>query len=353
MRWIPLISIGALLLSDVAWGRPWPFPRCRLEQVSERNGEIRALAAVTELGGARLLPERHYQLRSDEQNLDCESHGCELRIRRFEEQTEQALHVAVLIEAVEGIRPETAGMKRVVGDFLQRLPSNAKVKLIRFGESVRPDASFATPAAALDGLNWEETPDEVQAHLLDALRQAMHDLGSLSAKPGELPPRSLIVLLSDGMNWLMDFQEFADLGDALRRAGIVVFPIALPTKGRRLPLFNLAELAKRTAGTYRWVEPAADQSDETALLLQTVSLTQEVQQTQILTFSGPDVKKFRSKLREKASNQAELSLDCGDRYSNKATVLWLTSPHGRRGLWLFLIVFGVFGPLLFLIRKRK
>jgi hypothetical protein len=150
-----------------------------------------------------------------------------------------------------------------------------------------------------------------------------------------VPPRQLIILISDGLNERMDRQTFIKLGEDAARLRIPIHTIAFSPIDSRGPLLNLGDLSKRSGGTFRWAENLADIKHEFG------TLADEVRRQYVLTFKtdidAPSLEKFH------------FALQCGELRSNVLTGTGVRVLHGPEGgglRWYWWVLIGVGGGLV-------
>lgn len=277
--------IACLLLvgrSDATWAGK---PRCRLEQVDlgtfEKHSQIKVIGGRVELEGT-LTPDQpppvHRLLVGGKTVAKAE------KVEPFE-RSGRDLYIALLIENSALYAPSVEKIKEAVKEFLESLPPRVKVRLFLYGYEIEPQPNFM-PAPAVTSLIDDINPDDQgDVQLLRAISAGLSALNKVQPghdKDGKaLPtPRKVMVVLSDGLNELMDRKSFRRTGDLLRQSNVSLFPIAFSPRDDRGPLLNLGELAKRSTGTFRWA-----QKDEN-LKEQFQSLSEELRQTPVFTFTN-------------------------------------------------------------------
>jgi len=269
-------------LSDGAWAGK---PRCRLEQVDlgtfEKHSQIKVIGGRVELEGT-LTPDQpppvHRLLVAGKTVAKAE------KVEPFE-RSGRDLYIALLIENSALYAPSIEKIKEAVKEFLDSLPPRVKVRLFLYGYEIEQQPNFM-PAPAVTSLIDDINPDDQgDVQLLRAISAGLSALNKVQPghdKEGKaLPtPRKVMVVLSDGLNELMDRKSFRRTGDLLRQSNVSLFPIAFSPRDDRGPLLNLGELAKRSTGTFRWA-----QKDEN-LKEQFQSLSEELRQTPVFTFTN-------------------------------------------------------------------
>lgn len=326
-------------------------PRCRLEQVDltafEKHSQIKVVGGRVELEGT-LSPDQpppvHRLLVAGKPVAKAE------KIEPFE-RSGRDMYIALLIENSALYAPSIEKIKEAVKEFLESMPPRVKVRLFLYGYEIEQQPNFM-PAPAVTALLDDINPDDQgDVQLLRAISAGLLALNKVQpghdkdGKP-QPAPRKLMVVLSDGLNELMDRKSFRRTGDLLRQSNVSLFPIAFSPRDDRGPLLNLGELAKRSAGTFRWA-----QKDEN-LKEQFQSLSEELRQTPVFTFTN-------KKLDLDDLRAATFGLQCAELKSQPFSFsgvppkkpsrwwLWLIGiPLGLVGLW------GLAMLAAFLLKRR-
>lgn len=279
-------------------------PRCRLEKIDlasfEKTGQIKAIGGLVELEGQvnTAHAARDFRLQINGKTV--------ARAEKLEpfERTGQDLYIALLVEISALYAPAIEKIKETLKEFLESLPPRAKVKLILFGYEIEQQPIFM-PAPAVSSLIDDINPDDQgDVQLISAINAGLVALNKVAPskdKDGNLqpPPRKVMVVLSDGLNQLMDRKTFRRIGDLLRHSNVPLFPLAFSVRDDRGPLLNLGELAKRSSGTFRWV-----QGDDN-LKPQFASLAEELRLGQVISFPA-------KKLELEDLLAASFTLMCGE-----------------------------------------
>lgn len=326
-------------------------PRCRLERVDlskfTDGGQIKAVAGVVELEGQvnterpasafRLLVNGKPVAKPD-------------KAEPFE-RAGQELYLVLAVEISALFAPSFEKIKETLREFLESLPPKTKVKLVQFGYEIEPTPVFMAPGALAPIIDDINPDDQGDVQLLNAIQAGLVALNKVQPgkdKSGEPlpPPRKAIVVLSDGMNQLMDRKTFRRVGDVLRQNGVPLFPIAFSPRDDRGPLLNLGELAKRSFGTFRWAQKDADLKD------QFQNLAEELKKDHVLHFTG-------KKLSLDALRTAQFALQCGDLKSN--TIMQPGVPPPKPSTWwkwllgIVLTLVGLWGAAqgaLFVLKRK-
>ncbi len=326
-------------------------PRCRLERVDlsrfDQGGQIKAIAGVVELegqvnterpGGAfRLLVNGKAVAKPE-------------KVEPFE-RAGQELYLVLAVEISALFAPSFEKIKETLREFLESLPPKTKVKLVQFGYEIEPTPVFMAPGALAPIIDDINPDDQGDVQLLNAIQSGLVALNKVQPgkdKSGEPlpPPRKAIVVLSDGMNQLMDRKTFRRIGDVLRQNGVPLFPIAFSPRDDRGPLLNLGELAKRSFGTFRWAQKDSDLKE------QFQNLSEELKKDHVLHFTG-------KKLSLESLRTAQFALQCGDLKSN--TIMQPGVPPPKPSTWwkwllgIVLTLVGLWGAAqgaLFILRRK-
>lgn len=350
-RWARLLCWVLCALSLLTGVASAAKPRCRLEQVDlgtfEKTSQIKVVGGRVELEGT-LSPDQpapvHRLLVAGKPVAKAD------KIELFE-RSGRDMYIALLVENSALYVPSIEKIKEAIKEFLESMPPRVKVRLILYGYEIEQQPNFM-PAQAVTSLIDDINPDDQgDVQLLRAITAGLAALNKVQPghdKDGKpLPmPRKLMVVLSDGLNELMDRKGFRRMGDLLRQSNVALFPVAFSPRDDRGPLLNLGELAKRSSGTFRWA-----QKDEN-LKEQFQSLSEELRQTPVFTFTNKklDVDDLRT---------ATFTLQCADLKSPPFAFsgvppkkpsrwwLWLIGiPLGLVGLW------GLANLAVFVLKKR-
>ncbi len=310
-------------------------PHCRLELLDlssfEKSGLIKVVGGSVELEGKvnTSIPARDFRLQVNGKTV--------LRAEKLEpfERTGQELYIALLVEISALYAPAIEKIKDTLKEFLESLPQRTKVKLILFGYDIEQQPTFM-PAPAVSPLIDDINPDDQgDVQLLNAINAGLAALNKVqpskdkSGRP--LPsPRKVVVVLSDGLNQLMDRKSFKRVGELLKHSEVPLFPIAFSIRDDRGPLLNLGELAKRSGGTFRWAQ------GEDSLKPQFENLAEELRLVHVISFPG---KKFDLDELQTAS----FVLGCSEMKSG--TFAFPGSPPPKHSTW-WKWVLGILGGLV-------
>jgi hypothetical protein len=249
-------------------------------------------------------------------------------------------------------------VKEALATLLESRPVQTRVLVIDYGGEVTTHAPFR-PGSSATGAVEDLQPDDESGdlHLVDAVRAALLELNRPRPMVNEeVPPRRLIVVVSDGLNAQMDRKTFRALGDAAATARVPIHTIAFSPADDRGPLLNLGEIAKRSNGTFRWARSVED------LKAQIETLGDELDKQYVLTFT-PNVAELEGHT---------FTLECEGlrsnplRYEVGGTVFGYTGASSRRsklwtvlgwvggvlvGLFLLYLMFGI--VLRLVMRPRR
>ncbi|MSP61401.1 MAG: FHA domain-containing protein [Myxococcales bacterium] len=255
-------------------------PRCRLERLDPallKDDKLRLYAGVIELEGQfveGMTPGQFTLL------IDRKPAGKAEKVQAFSSVKEE-VDVALVVEVAAQYKKALENVKEALREFLDDQPASMKVSLITFGSDFGKVAPKFIGAPMMSGQLDDLSPDDDSAdvRMADAIRFALGELKKLEpSEPGKVPPRRVIVLVSDGLNAKMDRLTFKKLGDDAARAGVPIHTIAYSPIDERGPLLNLGELSKRSNGTFRWAKNATDLKE------QLDTLGDEIRKQYVITF---------------------------------------------------------------------
>lgn len=328
-------------------------PRCRLERVDlsqfAEGGQITVLGNVVELEG-QLNTER--PATSFRLLLNGKAVAKPDKVEPFDRSGHE-LYLVLAVEVSALYEPSFEKIKETLREFLESLPPKTRVKLIKFGYEIEPTPVFMPPGAIVPMIEDITPDDQGDVQLLNALQAGLIALNKVA--PGKdpsgqtlPPPRKAIVVLSDGMNQLMDRKTFRRIGDVLRQANVPLFPIGFSPRDDRGPLLNLGELSKRSFGSFRWAQKDDD------LKAQFQNLAEELKKGYALHFTT-------KKISPDVLRTAQFSLQCAELKSNVLLPPGLPPPKPSTwwkwllGIVLFLVgLWGAAqGALWFLRRKAQ
>ncbi len=326
----------ALLLASMAHADQ---PHCRLERLDPaplKEDQLRLYASVVELEGT---VQENFSAGQFALKIDGKAVGKAEKLQTFAAAREE-VDIALVVEGAVQYKRDMDRVKEALKDFLDEQPPQMKVSLITYGSELsRPSKPVSAPAMSNQLDNLEPDDDSGDVRMADALRLALAELKKLEpSDPSKVPPRRLIVLVSDGLNARMDRPTFRKLGEEAAHAGVPIHTIAFSPIDERGPLLNLGELSKRSNGTFRWAKSASDLKD------QLDTLADEVRKQYVLTF----------KTSLSSTEKHSFGLMCGNLKSN---VLGgrgkfgfvVASSTGLRWYWWTLIGLAVFCVFMFVL----
>lgn len=347
-RWWAILLVGLVLVAQSAHASK---PRCRLERVNltqfEQGGQIKVTGGVVELEGQinTERPASVYRLLVNGKPVAKPD-----KAEPFE-RAGQELYLVLAVEISALFAPSFETIKETLREFLESLPPRTKVKLVQFGYELEPTPVFLAPGALAPIVDDINPDDQGDVQLLNAIQAGLVALNKVQPgkdKSGESlpPPRKAIVVLSDGMNQLMDRKTFRRVGDLLRQSGVPLFPIAFSPRDDRGPLLNLGELAKRSLGTFRWAQKDTDLKE------QFQNLSEELKKNHVLHFVA-------KKLSLDDLRTSQFALQCGDLKSNP--IMQPGVPPPKPSTWwkwllgVLLSLVGLWGAAqgaLFVLKRR-
>lgn len=230
-------------------------PVLRLESVDARRCAARQTVRVsfTELeleGRWRAFAPADYRLVVDGIALGSPP----LEPRAFAD-TDEPLSVAIALQVNLAWQRDLPKILGAVEVLLQKLPPRTKVWLFTYGEVVVPLASAASPSRAIERLGAVRPGDSAHAASRQAIRAALDAVVDLAG-------RSVVVAISDGLDDAPSRDEVRALGNLARARRIPVLPVAYSPTDERGPFLDLAELARRSSGLFRWAEDLDDLGPE-------------------------------------------------------------------------------------------
>lgn len=294
-----------------AESRAWP--RCRLEAVSLVDGKLTALAAMVDREGANVRMVPRYQLLINGSRQVCQEPACHTAQQVLEDCVQHKTQMLLLIESSLAYRASRQSIGGALRELLRELPSTTLVRIGSFGAQLDLDATWHSPQQAVAQLDGYSPGDEGELLFVDAMQRASNAFAPDA--PDSAPTRRVIVVVGSGYSSGAGPQDFVALGDELQRRGVVLYPIGFAQTGYHPPLRNLAELAKRTAGTFRWARAKGGLPAERDLGEQARTLSAELRQVQVITFAGAGL--VRSLRAAGQKGEVRIAMDCGDQISNE------------------------------------
>lgn len=314
--------------------RRWPL--CRLESAlllsaGDGSARIRLVGGLSGLGGQAPHQPPVLRARLGEPVLRCDGAACTSHRQPFAEQADQGLAVMVLIQVTQAHRPLHAAITSAAARFLRSLPAHSVATVVPVAGRVPLVTALLSPSnAALAALHLTSQED-LDAHLVDTIGSAIGVLRRTPPVAGtRLPPRRVIIVIGDGMDVNMIPRRFVELGDALASEDIALFPVAISVLRVQLPMLNLAELAWRSSGTFRWARGEDESALAAAVEAELRSLGSELRTTEVLTIEGRAVSAWLGQ-RGQGTNGA-VALLCDERLSMPRPMLRiLRGPQHRLG----------------------
>jgi len=240
-------------------------------------------------------------------------------------------------------------VKDAMKSLLEGMNPKWRVLVIEYGGDVIPHPPFRAAGAAsgtVDDLATDEESGDLR--LEPALRQALTELNKPIAE-GEVRPRRLVVVVSDGLNTQMDRKTFKAVGDQAQKVGIPIHSIAFSPNDDRGPLLNLGEISKRSNGTFRWAKNGDD------LRSQIETLVDELNKQYVLTYALKTDslvgKHFSLQVEDTVSNEIAFGIhgtQTGEKVDTTKNLAWW--------IWVLIglgVVGAVGGVLLFLKHRRE
>jgi hypothetical protein len=273
----PLTLLGLLALLALLGGEARASkPRLRLEWVDaapcRATGQVRAFLNDIELEGTlRSRPASTYRLVVDGKVLLDEPTADTDFLH-----TDHVPWIVLLIEVSPSYAADLRSLKDGARAFLRALPARSRISVISYAWDVKRVVGFNTPTAALEAVEGlEATATTGEPVLAEALQTGLRALGSAPRF------RRLLVVVSDGLDRNPKRDAFRALGDQAREQRSPIFPVAYSPIDERGPLLNLGEIAKRSAGTFRWARRGEDIEE------QLVSLSREIGGQRVISFRVP------------------------------------------------------------------
>lgn len=267
-------------------------PLCRIEQAALAGDGLHLLATQVDLQG-QLMRAAPFTLELGP------GRTVQPTARRPLSPAEKALHFVLLVQGSAGYAAATDDVRAALRGFLLALPQDSVGALWRFGNRVDSPAGLVPLSHLLPLVDRYSATDEGELQMVKAVQQGMRVL----ADAGEPPSRRVLILLSDGLNPVMDRRLFRQVGLELAQKGIPLFPVAFSPRDFRGPLRNLGELARHGAGTLRWARSAGE------LGPQLLTLAEELTAAEVLTFD-------RRAVVRSGGGDLQLRLRCEPGYSN-------------------------------------
>ena len=268
-----LLSVAALLLSSTALARG---PFIKLERVDASrcadDGWIETFAIELTLEGRLALhPAQSYRLVLDGQPLEVHPSA-----HKSFKALGLPLHLSLVIQNDMGLRADLPKLKAALTGLVDGLPEQALLSVISYGERPTTLLELGTPTDALEKI------DQLQARGRPFDDPVAAFTAGLLQLPKDSPHRKLLVLFSDGGPVEQNRDRVRALGEEARKLGVSIHVIAYTPTDERRALLHLAELSKRSFGTFRWAQMAQNLPEMTR------TLGEEILEQQVLRFPMED-----------------------------------------------------------------
>lgn len=337
-----------------AKGPPW----LKLDRVVAQPSWVRGVARLRVYVSAVTLQGGTIAIHGDKQwtlQLGSAKKKLPYIAGRFEGLKDDDLAVAILVCTSGDYAPELPKIKKAVAELIDGLPKDTHVQVLGYADEVDGDRRPSSKNHALSTLDELESSVQVSdLQLIKAVRYAVHGLRKVKTEPGH-GLRKMIVVIGDGQDIDPTPERFRAIARRADREEIRIHTIAWSPNNIRKPMLGLAELSKRTYGTFRLVYTKDSFSNN----LQ--QLWKEVEQQYVLTYFVKDDeienKRVKVLAKEMVSNDLRLKgltcgdSDCdGDHYCNAGVCLahHEEDGHGILG-WILYIVGGLVGLLVILV----
>lgn len=170
------------------------------------------------------------------------------------------LAVVVLVEtaaAYEALLPAIGeGIDTQLVEGLAPLGDRMQIAVVGYGEAVV--GGKLGPGKAAHGQVTGLAPDGSAGEpvLLDAVDHALKLLKKAKSDPEGQPLRKVVVVIGDGRDLSADRDRVTRVAERAAKEGVRIDTLGFAPDDIRRPLLTLGELAKRSAGTFRWVRRA-------------------------------------------------------------------------------------------------
>ncbi len=274
--------------------------------------------------------------------------------------TEAVLAAAVVVEVGKEYEADLPSLSDALSRHLREWPRDARVVLVRYGQSVEIDdrpRNVRSVAGELGRIVSDLAPAPPQ--LLGAIEQAITALEHIKApRPGQ-HIRKIIVVISDGKDASPEPANYRRIADSAKRAGIRIHTLGYSPVDNRRPLLGLGEMSKRSAGTFRWVRSAE------GFDAQLRTLAKEISGQYVITFFANSKqlagKKISISHRDLSSESLELGaslcgkqkcdsdsfcadLRCTERGGARTLTTWLI--YGAAGLGALVVLLSIIGAAM-------
>ncbi|MBK8480739.1 MAG: hypothetical protein IPL40_06150 [Proteobacteria bacterium] len=265
-------------------------PRLRLERIDSRRceGEHLLIAYASELeleGQLRSRSPSEYTLWAGPRQVAARPQGATTFAA-----TGEPLQLALVVALGAAFHEAMPALREGAASLVQSLPAGSRLTLLGYTDEVRRLGRRLTPQrarSAVEALSSAERPSdpalvETLALALRSLVDSVAGADPAAGVPAARPQRRVLVVVSDGIDRQPDWEAFRAIGRRARRHGVPIHPLAFSPFDARGPLLNLGELAKRSAGTLRWVRSAG------GLTAAFEQLARELNDQLVLTFRWDD-----------------------------------------------------------------
>ncbi len=283
-------------------------------------------------------------------------------------EVDEDLAVMIVVNTGADFARELPKIQEALRQMLQALPKDTQVGVIGYADEIEGDRKVGSRDRAIEKIDELATsPVADQVELVSAVRRAVDALRRVKpSKPGR-GLRKLVVVISDGLDVEHDSSRFRGVGKRADDEHVRIHTLAYSVHNHRAPMVGLAELSKRSHGTFRLVYT----KDSFAPNL--TQLAKEIEQQYVLTFFVPadevDGKRVRVIAKDITSNDSKaIKVTCGEADKSCAggqlcagerCVSW--EGGGGRGIlgWILLIggillgVIVVLGVIGYFMTKRQ
>ncbi len=192
------------------------------------------------------------------------------------------LAVALIVQKSPEFKDALPAIAKSAGKLIEALPRETRVTLITYANDVQGSRRLGSPTRVIKGLPRIAASFEPgDPALLKAMDRARRGLAKVKpSEPGKAI-RKVIIVIGDGKDTHPEPKVYRKAAKRADREGIRIHSIAFAPDGNRLPLRGLAEMSKRTLGTFRWVRTKSSFDAHFDQLLK------ELQKQYVLTFFVP------------------------------------------------------------------
>ncbi len=173
------------------------------------------------------------------------------------EQETQELAVAIVIETAAPFAEVLPEIKVQVDKFIQALPKSSQVLVIGYDDDLTGDSrpsGLSRARSRLEALDSNTSAtDPATFQLVDAVERAVNALHRARPKIPGAGLRRYVVVISDGKDADPTPGNYQRVSKRAASRGIRIHSIAYPPDRNRYPLLGLAEMSKRSAGTFRLI----------------------------------------------------------------------------------------------------